>query len=88
MATDGRTKFAQCILSTPPIRKLFISVLLKIVYLLLKACLGGRTIFQSLTPDSQAGSKERKCGPCREGNHKACSLPGCSCARNKHEGLK
>ena len=80
MATDGRTKFAQCILSTPPIRKLFISVFLK-------ACLGGRTIFQSLTPDSQAGSKERKCGPCREGNHKACSLPDCSCARNKHEGL-
>jgi hypothetical protein len=31
---------------------------------------------------------EIKCGPCREGNHKACSLPDCSCARNKHEGLK
>jgi hypothetical protein len=30
---------------------------------------------------------EIKCGPCREGNHKACSLPDCSCARNKHEGL-
>ncbi|MDW0189900.1 MAG: hypothetical protein QOA70_09640 [Nitrososphaeraceae archaeon] len=32
--------------------------------------------------------EQRKCGHCREGNHKACSLSGCSCARNKHEGLK
>ena len=32
--------------------------------------------------------KEIKCGPCRDGNHKACSLPDCPCAKNKHEGLK
>lgn len=31
---------------------------------------------------------EIKCGPCRDGNHKACSLSDCTCARNKHEGLK
>lgn len=31
---------------------------------------------------------EIKCGPCRDGNHKACSLSDCPCARNKHEGLK
>lgn len=43
---------------------------------------------QKYTIDSKTEdiTVEFKCGPCRDGNHKACR-GGCPCALNNHKGL-